>query len=64
MTNNAPLEGMTPEFIKDLDKASGDMYDVFYDLLATYQFDFTLEEKVAMLDKIYGEILEITKAAE
>lgn len=37
--------GFTQELLDLLAKTSGDMYDCFYDFLATFQFDFSLEEK-------------------
>jgi len=44
------------ETLADLAVTSGKMYDEFYDLLAAYQFDFTLEEKAWMLAKITADI--------
>lgn len=53
-----------PHVLEALANTSGKMYDEFYDLLATYQFDFTLEEKGWMLARITNDITRANEAAE
>lgn len=52
-----------PTLLAEIDTTSGKMYDDFFDLLATYQFDFTREEKAWMLNRIVKEISEMNNDA-
>jgi len=56
--------GFEDHVLADIADASGKMYDIFYDLLATYQFDFTLEEKTWMLNSIVKDITIANQQAE
>lgn len=65
MTNNTDNpHNFEPGVLEALADTSGKMYDSFYDLLATYQFDFTFEQKVWMLERIVKDITEANKRAE
>lgn len=65
MTNSTDNpHNFEPHVLEALADTSGKMYDEFYDLLATYQFDFTLEEKAWMLERIVKDITEANKKAE
>lgn len=52
-----------PETIDALNSTSSQMYDIWYNLLAEYQFSFSLEEKQWMLDKIMKDITEMNERA-
>lgn len=56
--------GFTQELLDLLAKTSGDMYDCFYDFLATFQFDFSLEEKTWLLAIIARDIMAANAEAE
>jgi hypothetical protein len=44
------------ELMDAIADTSAKMYDIFYDLLASYQFDFPLAEKNWMVDQIANDI--------
>lgn len=64
MTNNDNPHNFTEELILDLHIASSKMYDEFYDLLATYQFGFSPEQKAWMLGEIVKDIEKANKDSE
>lgn len=63
MTNDNP-HNFDEELLEKVADASGKMYDVFYDLLADYQFDFSKEEKSWMLERITKDIQKANEEAE
>lgn len=62
-TPNNP-HGFEEHVIDALHDTSSKMYNHFYDLLATYQFDFNAEEKEWMLQEIVKDIQGANIAAE
>jgi hypothetical protein len=64
MINKENPHRMEPHVIESINEASGKMYDAFYEVLATYQFDFDREEKEWMLQRIVKEIQEKNNSPE
>lgn len=64
MTKNDNPHNFEPNVLEAIAETSGEMYDHFYDLLATYQFDFTLEEKNWILDRIVADIKMANETAD
>lgn len=69
MTNDTPTPNDNPHdftdhVLKSLAETSSAMYDEFYDFLAMYGFDFTLEQKEWMLQRIVKDIRQANKEAE
>jgi len=46
------------QVIDEIDKTAEKIYDEYYDLLATYQFDFDLDEKNLIIEHIMRTIQE------
>ena len=65
MTNDDDTPDTNPHNFNEIvmasiNKASGEAYDAFFDLLATYQFGFLPEEKVWIIDYIAAEMKAVT----
>lgn len=48
------------DVMHDIHTASGEAYDAFFNLLATYQFGFSPDEKVWIIDHIAAEMKKVT----
>lgn len=70
MTKTAPAHnpanphGFDDETLDALADTSLRMYDDFYDLLASYQFGFTPEQKAWMLAQVVKDITTINELAD